>query len=223
MSILGRLSTLIKSNVNDAIDAMQDPGKAIDQMVLDMDQAAKEARGEVASAMAEGVRLDKRAKALEDEARVWEDKAALAVRAGDDELAKAALARKGEKEAERTEALKAKQEQDVQVEQLTSALRVLDARVKEVKLRQGTRRERARAAKKGTGLGAASGAGSAFAEFERMSSQVDAVEAEVGLSDELAGRAAERAAVDRKLDALATDKGLDDALAALKKKLDGGA
>lgn len=222
MGILGRLSTLIKSNLNDAIDAMQDPGKEIDQMVLDMEQAAKDARAEVAGCMAEGSRLGKLISSLEDEARSWEDKAALAVRAGDDALARAALARKSEKEAERASALKAKQEQEVQVEQLTAALRALDARVKDVKLRQGTLRERARATRRGTGLGASSGPDSAFAAFERLSSKVDAVEAEAGLGDELAGQSAARADADRKLSELAADKGLDDALAALKKKLDSG-
>ena len=37
MGILGRLSTMIKSNVNDVIDSMQDPAKEIDQMVRQME------------------------------------------------------------------------------------------------------------------------------------------------------------------------------------------
>jgi phage shock protein A len=35
MGILGRLSSLVKSNVNDVIDRMQDPAKEIDLMVRD--------------------------------------------------------------------------------------------------------------------------------------------------------------------------------------------
>ena len=50
MGILGRLSSLIKSNVNDVIDSMQDPAKEIDQMVRDMEESARQARTEVASA-----------------------------------------------------------------------------------------------------------------------------------------------------------------------------
>ena len=53
MGILGRLSTMIKSNVNDLIDSMQDPAKEIDQMVRDMEDSAREARSEVATCMAE--------------------------------------------------------------------------------------------------------------------------------------------------------------------------
>jgi phage shock protein A len=218
MGILGRLSTLIKSNVNDAIDSMQDPGKEIDQMVRDMDDSAREARSEVARCMADEKRLEKRIEVLEAEAKSWEDRAATAVRAGDDALAREALARKAASEAERAETAKALQEQGVYVDQLAAGLKALEARVKEVKLRQGTLREKARAAKRGSGLGGTAGTG-AFADFERMSSRIDAVEAEAGLGDELAGRSATQLDAERRLEALDQKSSVDDALAALKKKL----
>src|SRR5262249_21297835 len=141
-----------------------------------------------------------------------------AVRAGDDELAKEALRRRGEKEAEKAETQKSLQEQGVYVDQLTAALKALEARVKDVKLRQGTLREKARAAK---GVSPLSGKTSAFDDFERMSSRIDSVEAEGGLADELEGRSAGSAEAARKLDQLAADSSVDDALAALKKKLGG--
>ena len=144
MGILGRLSTLIKSNVNDAIDSMQDPGKEIDQMVRDMDEATRDARGEVASCMVEEKRLQKRMELLGGELKSWEDRAAFAVRSGDDNLAREALARKVSVEAERAETSKALQAQAVYVDQLMSGLKALEARVKDVKLRQGTLREKAR-------------------------------------------------------------------------------
>ena len=53
MSILDRLSTLVKANVNDVIDKMQDPGKELDQLVRDMEESVVKARGEVATCMAE--------------------------------------------------------------------------------------------------------------------------------------------------------------------------
>src|SRR5260221_984790 len=123
MGILGRLSTLIKSNGNDVIDAMQDPAKEIDQMVRDMEDSARQARSEVAACMAGEKQLQKRIETLTTEAKSWEDRAATAVRAGDDGLAKEALVRKGEKEAERAEAQKSLQEQQVYVGQLTAGLR----------------------------------------------------------------------------------------------------
>lgn len=217
---MGKLSTLIKSNVNDAIDSMQDPGKEIDQMVLDMEESTREARSEVARCMAEEKRLQKRIETLSAEAQTWEDRAATAVRSSDDALAREALARKATTEAERAETAKALQEQSVYVDQLTAGLKALDARVKDVKLRQGTLREKARAAKRGGGLGAGVGT-SAFDEFERMSSRIEAVEAEASLGDELAGRTAASVDADRRLKALDEKSTVDDALAELKKKLGG--
>src|SRR5256885_14714876 len=82
MGILGRLSTLIKSNVNDAIDSMQDPAKEIDQMIRDMEDSARQARTEVAQCMATSKQQEKRVAALSAEAGSWEEHAKRAVQAG---------------------------------------------------------------------------------------------------------------------------------------------
>src|SRR6185436_15361099 len=212
MGILGRLSTLIKSNVNDLIDSMQDPAKEIGQMIRDMEDSARQARTEVAQCMAEEKRLVKRVEQLAGEVTSWQENAERAVKAGDDALAREALKRKAEKEAERLETEKSLQEQKTYVDQLTAGLKALEARVKEVKMREGTLREKARAAK---GASPTSVKTSAFQDFERMSGKIDAVEAEVGLAEELSGDTAERRETDRKLRALNEDKSVDDALAEL--------
>jgi phage shock protein A len=217
MGILGRLSTLIKSNVNDLIDGMQDPAKEIDQMVRDMEESARQARTEVAQCMGEEKRLQKRIETIDGEIRSWQDRAEMAVRASDDALAKEALARRSEKEAERLETQKSLQEQQVYVDQLTAALKALDARVKDVKLRQGTLREKARATKRGGSN--LSSKTAAFDDFDRMSTRIDAVEAEASLDEDLGGRGEASAAAGRKLDEMARQNSVDDALAELKKKL----
>jgi phage shock protein A len=219
MGILGRLSSLIKSNVNDVIDSMQDPAKEIDQMVRDMEESARQARTEVGQCLAEEKKLERRVKDLEGEAADWGKRAETAVRAGDDALAKEALRRKAEKEAERGETQKALQEQGVYADQLTQALKALDARLADIKLRQGTLRAKARASKKGAPLSAKT---SAFDDFDRMAGRIDAVEAEAGLDEQLGGQSAESAAAERKLNELDAQSSVDDALAELKKKLGGG-
>jgi phage shock protein A len=219
MGILGRLSTLIKSNVNDVIDSMQDPAKEIDQLIRDMEESARQARAEAAQSVAGEKRLLRRVDDLGGEIGDWEKRAEMAVRAGDDALAKEALKRKAEKEAERLEAQKAAQEQGVNAGQLEAALKALDARLKDVKLRQGTLRAKARANKSGNPL---SGKTSAFDDFDRMAGRIDAVEAEASLGDELGGRTAESAAAERKLNEMAEKSSVDDALAALKRKLSDG-
>src|ERR1041384_5513898 len=200
MGILGRLSSLVKSNVNDVIDSMQDPAKEIDQMVRDMEESARQARTEVAQCFAAEKQLQKRVADLEDEAGQWEKRAEMAVRAGDGELAREALRRKGEKQAERGETQKALQEQGVYADQLAQALKALDARLADIKLRQGSLRAKARANKQGSPL---SGKTSAFDDFDRMAGKIDAVEAEAGLDEQLGGQSAESAAAERKLHEMA--------------------
>jgi phage shock protein A len=219
MGILGRLSSLIKSNVNDVIDSMQDPAKEIDQMVRDMEESARQARTEVAQCFAAEKRLQKRVTDLEGEAADWVKRAETAVRAGDDALAKEALKRKAEKDAERGETQKALQEQGVYADQLTQALKALEARLTDIKLRQGTLRAKARANKKGSPLSPKT---SAFDDFDRMAGKIDTVEAEASLDEDLGGRTAESAAAERKLNDMAAQSSVDDALAELKKKLGGG-
>src|ERR1700759_1198604 len=100
MGILDRISRLVSSNVNSAIDKMSDPGKEIDQLVIDMEAQLKKARQEVQTALATEKRQRMRAEALYKSATEWEERAERAVRAGDDNLAREALKRKGEIDAE---------------------------------------------------------------------------------------------------------------------------
>src|SRR4030095_2562753 len=159
----------------------------IEEMVRDMEESARQARTEVAQCLAGEKRLQKRVTDLEGEATEWVKRAETAVRAGDDALAKEALRRKVEKEGERAETQKALQEQGVYADQLTQALKALDARLVDIKLRQGTLRAKARANKKGSPLSPKT---SAFDDFDRMAGKIDTVEAEASLDEDTGGQRA---------------------------------
>ena len=156
---------------------------------------------------------------MAEEIKSWEEHAVRAVQAGDDALAKEALRRKAEKQADRIEAEKALSEQKAYSVQLGVGLKALEARVQDVKLRQGTLREKARAAKRGESE--VSSKTSAFENFDRMSGKIDALEAEVGLTDELKGQSPASIEAERKLREMSEEKSVDDALADLKKRLGG--
>lgn len=217
MGILDRLSTLISSNLNSAIDKMTDPGKEVEQLILDMETQVRRARDEVRTTMANEKRQRQRVEKLVETEREWEERAERAVRAGDDGLAKSALERRGELAAERAEAEKGLREQAAYVDQLTSALKQLEARVEEVKGKKETLKARARANKGQSTVGSG-----AFNEFDRLSGKVDAVEAEAALDDELAAVRHEDAKsreVERKLADLEKNTDVEDRLAALKAKM----
>ncbi|HZS40366.1 MAG TPA: PspA/IM30 family protein [Polyangia bacterium] len=218
MGILNRISTLLKSNVNAAIDKVSDPGKQIDQIVLEMEEQARKAREEVRQTLAVEKRHKQRVEALAKTSDEWEKRAERALTAGDENLARQALERKAEIDAERAEAERALREQADYADQLTQALKALDARVKETKMRKETLKAQARAQKSREGGRDTS----AFDKYEALQTKVDVVEAEVALGDELAAANHEDAhsrEVERKLEDLAKNKDLDDKLAALKAKL----
>jgi phage shock protein A len=220
MGILDRLSTLIKSNLNAAVDRMTDPGKEIDQMVVEMEEQQKKARGEVQTTLALEKRQRQKVEALEKSSLEWHGRAERAVQAGDDGLAREALKRKAEVESELGEARGALEEQRAYGDQLTAALKALDQRVKEVKLRKETLKVQARTQKnrdRGTGPT------DAFNRFDQLVTNVDVKEAELALDDELRQAShtdAKSLEVERRLDELNKDQDLEDRLAALKAKLD---
>ncbi|HEX3597820.1 MAG TPA: PspA/IM30 family protein, partial [Polyangiaceae bacterium] len=137
MGIFSRLAALIKANLNDLISKSEDPEKMLNQIVQDMTTQLAEAKTQVASAIADEMRLAKQVENEQGLSTEWERRAMLAVRANDDALAKEALARKKEHsdlaEQYRQQALK----QKAGVDQLKLALRVLNNKIEEAKRKKG--------------------------------------------------------------------------------------
>jgi phage shock protein A len=96
MGIFSRLGTLIKSTINDLIAKAEDPEKMLNQVLLEMQQQLVEAKKQVAMAIADEKRVQKQFETETEKSKDWERKAMLAVRSGDDILAKEALVRKQE-------------------------------------------------------------------------------------------------------------------------------
>ena len=99
MGLFGRLASLIKSNLNDLISKSEDPEKMLNQVILEMNQQLVEAKKQVALSIADEKRLAKQFETERATAEEWERKAMMAVRAGEDELAKEALLRQKEHES----------------------------------------------------------------------------------------------------------------------------
>ena len=93
MTLLERVATLIKADLNDLIDKAEDPEKLLKQLLLDMQNQYMQLKTQMAMAAAEQHVLDqKRDEHLEDQ-KEWVDKADLALRKNDEHLARAALER----------------------------------------------------------------------------------------------------------------------------------
>ena len=96
MGIWEKLSTLLRSNINDAIAKAENPEKMLNQILLDMRDQLQKAKTEVAVAIADERKLKAQ---MEEEQKLsadWEHRAMLAVRENRDDLAKQALMRQQE-------------------------------------------------------------------------------------------------------------------------------
>lgn len=92
--ILDRISTILRSNINSALDKAEDPEKMLDQILRDMNDAIEQAKGQVATVIAQEKQLEAERAAAQRQAKEWEDKAQRAIKAGRDDLAVECLRRK---------------------------------------------------------------------------------------------------------------------------------
>src|SRR5213075_427213 len=93
MSLLERVSTLVRANINDLIDKAEEPEKMIKQVILDMQKQRLQGKTQVAIAIADQHLLEKRQKENEEKTTEWMRKAELDVGKKEDDLARAALHR----------------------------------------------------------------------------------------------------------------------------------
>src|SRR5215208_4908131 len=96
MGIFDRLTSLLRSNINDLLSRAEDPEKMLTQILVDMRSQLAKAKQQVATAIADEKRLRDQADAEFKQAQDWERKAMLAIKEGRDDLAKQALVRQSE-------------------------------------------------------------------------------------------------------------------------------
>ncbi len=93
MSLLDRVSTLLRANLNDLVEKAEDPERMLKQIVLDMENQLLQVKTQVAIAIADQHLLEKKKTEHEQQAADWRRKAELAVGKTQDDLARAALER----------------------------------------------------------------------------------------------------------------------------------
>ena len=221
MGIIGRLAQLIKSNLNDLISRSEDPEKMLNQVILEMNTQLIEAKKQVALSIADEKRLAKQFETERATAEEWERKAMMAVRAGDDELAKEALSRQKEHQALASELEKQWQKQNAAVGSLKNALRMLNSKIEEAKRKKNVlvaRKKRAEAQKAIHETMSGLSDNSAFDTFNRMEEKINQMEAEADAQAEVAEQYTGDA-LQQKFRELETNRGADMALEDLKRKM----
>ncbi|MEE2668574.1 MAG: PspA/IM30 family protein [Gemmatimonadota bacterium] len=181
MSIFTKLSTVIKSNINDLISRAENPEKMLNQIILDMrDQLAK-AKREVAAAIADERKLRAQLDDEVKETRQWEHRAMLAVKEGRDKLAKQALIRQAEHADRASKMDETWNTQVAETEKLKSSLRQLNEKIEEAKRKRNllvAKQRRAQAQKRIHDTMSGLSNTSAFDAFNRMEEKIEEQERE---------------------------------------------
>ncbi len=216
MGLLDRMSTLVRSNLNDLLDRAEDPEKMIKQLLVDMNNQRIQAKTQVAAAIAEERRVQQRAQEAQQQADEWQRKAELAIEKGDDELAKQALARRNTYAQTAAGFQEQWQAQSAQVQTLKDALRTLESKIGEAETKKDLLIARSRRAKAEEQvhrtIGNIRGVG-ALSDFERLEDKVEQQEARAAAYTDLSTDTLET-----KFATLEQESEVDRQLAELKAK-----
>ena len=132
MGIIDRIKLNARANVNHILDKAENPQKMLNQFLMEMRGSVREVKEAVATAIVGVKKLEREIASCAEKAAEWENRALLALRKDNEELARKALEQKriyADKEhACKTELEKQKQT----VEELKGSLSELEAKLEEL-------------------------------------------------------------------------------------------
>jgi len=216
MSLMERVSALIRANLNDLVDKAEDPEKMLKQVILDMENQLIQVKTQVAVAIADEHLLTRKQKENDTKRADWMRKAELALDKHDDALARAAL--------ERTDSLRIMGEaldeqmhdQKTQTETLRTALRNLDQKLAEARAKCDlliAQHRRSRVMRNATEAKDAVNTDKTSATFDRMRRKVQHNEAVTAAHVEIAA-----ASVDDRFEELERNDRIEQLLNELKAR-----
>lgn len=135
MSLIDRVTTLIKANLNDLIDKAENPEKLLKQLLLDMQNQYMQVKTQLAISIADQHLLQKRQKESLEAQREWVRKAELAVEKNEEQLARLALERSVAYETAAQNYAQQIEDQSHQVQTLKDALHRLEQKTAETRSR----------------------------------------------------------------------------------------
>ncbi|MCI6561178.1 MAG: PspA/IM30 family protein [Oscillospiraceae bacterium] len=190
MGVFQRLSDLLKANVNDLIDRAEDPEKMVKQIIIDMQKELSKSTQAYGKAKASERLAEKQYQAAVQTSADWESKAKAALAAGDQELAKKALAKKVKSDENVASYKEMYETISTQTEAIGDQVEVLKAKLEEAKSRQAMLIARSKMADTQKTLAKNVGgfdASSSLEKFDRMEEKIIRKEAEADAFTEIAG------------------------------------
>jgi len=217
MGIFSRFNDIVNSNINALLEHAENPEKIIRLVIQEMEDTLVEVRTNAARTIADQKTLQRRLSRMHDELSEWEQRAELAIHKNREDLARAALAEKttlqkviNRLEQDATDIEEQRQQLGDDIARLQAKLTEAKARKKALLMREDTAKSRIKTRDSLSDKRV----DEAMANFEHLEQKMDTLEGRVESYD--LGR--ERSLEDEFAD-LAADEGIEEELAALKKRM----
>ena len=221
MNVFRRMSDIISSNVNSALDKMEDPKKMINLMIDKMEETSVSIRASIAEKLAAITTLERQIRQAEDAAGRWAKRAKLALKKENDELAREAVIEKRKLE----EQISVLNESRSTISSITASLKEqldqVNAKLAEMKAKRDDLVSRANAAKekiRNNETLRESESADFARKFEELQARIERWEAEAKVS----GKSAAQKTVRETFEEMETDAAVEAELEKLKKELSGG-
>ncbi|HHV64636.1 MAG TPA: PspA/IM30 family protein [Peptococcaceae bacterium] len=190
MAIFSRFADLVKANINDLLDKAEDPEKMLKQMIIDMEEQLQKATQGLGQVMANERQMRKQVETAEAQSRMWEERAKIALKAGEQELAKHAVEEKLKADENVKQYRSMHSQLELQMESMREQVNVLKGKLEEARSKQSLLIARAQVAEARQGvseaLGGVDGSG-AFAKMEKMERKISQMEAQADAAIEISG------------------------------------
>ncbi|MBN2123785.1 MAG: phage shock protein PspA [Deltaproteobacteria bacterium] len=219
MGIFTRFRDIVSSNINAMLDKAEDPEKLIKLMIREMEDTLVEIKAACAGVMANSKKVQRQLQDVRGRVEYWEERAALAVGKGRDDLAREALIEK-RRYADRAIGLDQELlELNALVEEYQSDIRQLEDKLSAAKEKQRVLVQRhihATRKKKAQQEIRRMDSSGAIIKFEELEGRIERMEAEADLVNY--GR---KPSLEEELETLAADDVIEEELRALKSSLAG--
>lgn len=215
MGIFTRFRDIISSNINAMLDRAEDPEKLIKLMIREMEDTLVELKAACAGVMADSKKVQRQLEEVADRAKHWEDKAALAVSKGRDDLAREALVEKRRYTRREDSLTKEHAELSILIDQYHDDIRQLEEKLKAARDKQRLlvqrhihARRKIRAQQDIRRMDSTD----AMLKFEELENRIDRMETEADLVN-----FGKKSNLEEQLDKLSVDDEIEAELQALKK------
>ncbi|AFY45346.1 PspA/IM30 family protein [Nostoc sp. PCC 7107] len=216
MELIKRILRVIRANLNSLIGSAEDPEKILEQAVAEMQENLVRLRQGLAQAIATQKRTERQAIAAQSTAETWYRNAQIAIKKGNEPLAREALTKRRAYQETATSLSNQIGQQTEIVERLKKDMRSLEAKISEAKTKKDMYIARARSAEASYRLQemlSGASATSSLNAFERMEEKVFQIEAKSAAIGQLDGDD-----LQKQFTSLESAKSIDAELATMKQQ-----